>query len=171
MRLTLFLTKRRIRGGLEVIVVTDQWLIRALFVALTTLVSGLLATRLLRRRVSSRRAKERSKRAQRGEMHAERLLRKAGFRIEGRQVPKTVTIMIDGVPAEYSLRADFVCRKKKLRFVAEAKTGSVAPSVHHRPTRRQLLEYRYAFDVDGVLLVDAETDVVHHIVFPMINSR
>ena len=37
-------------------------------------------------------------------------------------------------------------------FIADAKTGKSA-SVEHAATRRQLLEYREAFAVDGVLLV------------------
>lgn len=40
------------------------------------------------------------------------------------------------------------------------KTGKLAPRLDHAATRRQLLEYRVAFGVDGVLLVDAEAERV-----------
>ena len=40
--------------------------------------------------------------------------------------------------------------------MAEVKTGTYAPRLETAATRRQLLEYGVAFDVDGVLLVDAD---------------
>jgi hypothetical protein len=49
--------------------------------------------------------------------------------------------------------------------VAEVKTGRWAPRLETAATRRQLLEYRFAFDVDGVLLVDADADRVSSIEF------
>jgi len=50
-------------------------------------------------------------------------------------------------------------------WVAEVKTGERALSLLHGPTRRQLLEYRHAFGVEGVLLVDAEAQRVRRIQF------
>jgi hypothetical protein len=49
--------------------------------------------------------------------------------------------------------------------VAEVKSGKLAPRIETAATRRQLLEYRVAFDVDGVLLVDEEAGRVSEIVF------
>ena len=37
----------------------------------------------------------------------------------------------------------------QLACVAEVKTGRLAPRIDTPATRRQLLEYRLAFDVDG----------------------
>ena len=50
----------------------------------------------------------------------------------------------------------YLATRGSRRFVAEVKTGALAPSLDHAPTRRQILEYCAAFDVDGALLVDAE---------------
>ena len=49
---------------------------------------------------------------------------------------------------------------------SEVKTGERALDLRHGPTRRQLLEYRQAFAVDGVLLVDAEGRSVRSVRFP-----
>ncbi len=54
--------------------------------------------------------------------------------------------------------------------MAEVKTGAAAPQLSTAATRRQLLEYRVAFDVDGVLLVDAEAGRVQRVVFPGVAS-
>ena len=64
-------------------------------------------------------------------------------------------------------RADYLVARNVERYVAEVKTGRLAPRIDTATTRRQLLEYRLAFDVDGVLLVDAESAKVHRIVFPL----
>ena len=58
------------------------------------------------------------------------------------------------------LRADLLVTRNGRRYVAEVKTGRTAPRLDCAATRRQLLEYRIAFGVDGVLLVDAESDCV-----------
>jgi len=49
------------------------------------------------------------------------------------------------------------------------KTGAHAPRIETSATRRQILEYRVAFDVDGVVLVDAEAGSVHEITFPALD--
>ena len=110
---------------------------------------------------------EQSARATAGEALAEKLLVKAGYRIEARQATQRWAVHVDGVPAQVTLRADFVVRRRGRRFVAEVKTGQDAPDVAAPATRRQLLEYRCAFGVDGVLLVDAEARKVHVVDFAL----
>ena len=44
--------------------------------------------------------------------------------------------------------------------------GPQVARITHRATRRQLLEYAAVFDVDGVLLVDAEGGRIHRVEFP-----
>jgi hypothetical protein len=52
-------------------------------------------------------------------------------------------------------------------MVAEVKTGTQAPRFEHADTRRQLLEYQLAFEVDSVLLVDVEAGEVREVSFPL----
>ena len=110
---------------------------------------------------------EQSARASAGEVLAEKLLAKAGYRIDARQATQRWAVRVDGEAAEVTLRADFVVSRRGRRYVAEVKTGQDAPEIAAPATRRQLLEYRCAFGVDGVLLVDAEARKVHAVDFAL----
>lgn len=126
----------------------------ALLIGLVGLV-GLQTVRLWveRRRPRWRLARHRRLGSQ-GEKLAERLLEGGGYRVEGRQVTSRYTLLVDGEPRKIILRADFVVRRGSRRFVAEAKAGELAGRLETAATRRQLVEYCLAFDVEGVLLVD-----------------
>jgi hypothetical protein len=109
-----------------------------------------------------------ARRALRGEAHAEDLLVDAGYRIVERQAEGKYLVQVDGRATRVVVRADLLVQDQAGRtLVAEVKTGREAPRIENSATRRQLLEYRIAFDVTGVLLVDAETDAVHRVHFPM----
>lgn len=112
------------------------------------------------------RVRARSARAYAGERAAAAVLRAHGFTILGAQVPAEYPVEVDGETILCGVRADYLVAKSGARYVAEVKTGSLAPRIETAATRRQLLEYEIAFGVDGVLLVDAERDVVHTIAFP-----
>ncbi len=116
----------------------------------------------LRRRWSHARSVERQ---------AGRLLEELGYRLLGRQVETSYAVLVDGRPAEVALRADYLVSRGGRRLVAEVKSGSVAPRLDTAATRRQLLEYLVAFQVDGVLLVDGEQGEVHEVTFPMSRPR
>ncbi len=102
-----------------------------------------------------------------GEVRAEAILRRLGYTIVGRQVGVTYGLGVDGERVPVDLRADYVVAEGGRRYVAEVKTGVFAPRIETAATRRQLLEYRIAFDVDGVLLVDADAERVRLIEFPL----
>jgi hypothetical protein len=109
-----------------------------------------------------------------GEARAEDLLRRQGLRVVGRQVAVRYECTVDDDPVSVALRADYVVAEGEDRYVAEVKTGELAPRIETAATRRQLLEYCVAFralDVKGVLLVDAENDRVHRVEFPLVAGR
>jgi hypothetical protein len=112
------------------------------------------------RRLSLRR---RMRRASEAEREAADLLVGAGYAIEATQATARYVVQVDDAPVEITVRVDYIVSRRRRRYVAEVKSGSLAPRVHTAATRRQLLEYRHVFDVDGVLLVDAETRRVHHV--------
>ena len=112
------------------------------------------------------RIRARSRRAVRGEREAARILRARGYAIVDAQASAVLPVEVDGETFLAGLRADYIVSKGGARFVAEVKTGELAPSIATAATRRQLLEYEIAFAVDGVLLVDADAERVHTIVFP-----
>lgn len=103
--------------------------------------------------------------ARTAERQAETLLQRHGFRVLERQAQGHVRLSSNGEPRTFSLRADLLVGRGADRFVAEVKTGSSAPWLENRQTRRQLLEYSVAFPVDGVLLVRTDTDEVDLIRF------
>lgn len=127
---------------------------------LVVVLAGLLALQTLSlwwlRGKPARVHRERMRRAVRAEKQAERLLRKQGFRILDRQVEGGWAWDVDGERHRARLRADLLVTRAGRRYVAEVKSGSEAPSASAPATRRQLLEYRLAYNVDGVLLVDME---------------
>jgi len=102
-----------------------------------------------------------------GERRAEGILERRGFRVLQRQAVVRYPLGVDGVPVGVEVRADLVVEDTSGRYVAEVKTGALAPRLETATTRRQLLEYRIAFDVDGVLLVDADTATVRLVEFPL----
>jgi hypothetical protein len=105
-----------------------------------------------------------------GEVRALGLLEERGFEILGRQVAVTYELEIDGEPVSVGLRADYLVADGDRRYVAEVKTGELAPRIETAATRRQLLEYRMAFEslnVGGVLLVDPEARRVRVVRFPL----
>jgi hypothetical protein len=89
-----------------------------------------------------------------------------GYAIIASQVTSTYELSIDGRAVPIRVRADLLVERDGQRFVAEVKSGALAPNIETRATRRQLLEYRLAFDVDGVLLVDAERECAQLVRFP-----
>ena len=120
----------------------------------------------LRRWAVARRLRLQMERALAAEAWAARLLKRAGYTLRGSQVKGAYTLWIDGRAISIELRADYVVERRGRLFVAEVKSGELAPSLETAATRRQLLEYSIAFAVDGVLLVDGETGSIHEVVFP-----
>ena len=105
----------------------------------------------------------RQRHAQSGEERAEGLLEHAGYTIEDRQVERRWLLYVDGEPHEVRSRADLLVSRDGLRYVAEVKTGQLAPDPTRPATRRQLMEYQWVFPVAGVLLVDVDADCIREL--------
>ncbi len=113
-----------------------------------------------------RRSTLRMEHAIRGEERAAVWLGELGYAILGAQVAVEHSVRVDDRVVAIALRADYLVERAGVRYVVEVKTGALAPRIETSATRRQMLEYRIAFDVDGVLLVDGETGAVHEVTFP-----
>lgn len=112
--------------------------------------------------------RRRQRLASRAEDAAERLLERQGYVVVDRQVVRWWSMWVNGLEKQVSCRADLVVclrRDRDALFVVEVKTGERAPDPTFPPTRRQLLEYAKAFDVDGVLLLDMEKRILHRVEF------
>ena len=128
------------------------------------LLLAVLALHLVRQ-LARRRRVRRAARAAHAERAAAQVLIRAGYTIVGRQVRRAWSLLADGEELGFELIADYLVESAGRLWIAEVKTGQRALSLLHGPTRRQLLEYRYAFGVEGVLLVDAEAERVRRIQF------
>jgi hypothetical protein len=135
-------------------------------VAIAAAIIALWIASALRRWRGSLRARRRAARAGAGEDRAAGMLEAAGFRIVARQARIEWVPLVDGEPFATELRADYLVEADGELLVAEVKTGNEAPSLATAATRRQLLEYRVAFDADGVLLVCPEVGAIHRVEFP-----
>jgi hypothetical protein len=108
--------------------------------------------------------------AARGEERAGRLLEGLGYELLGAQVSASYPVQVDDAVYTARVRADYLVGRSGRRYVVEVKTGALAPRIETSATRRQLLEYRVAFAVDGVLLVDADQGHVHAVAFPLADA-
>jgi len=138
---------------------------REILLAIAIVALALATLASARRWLAGRRLRARASRAAVGESEAARLLEDHGYVIEGAQVASRYALEVDGERIDVPLRADYVVRRGRDRLVAEVKTGAIAPSIRTIATRRQLLEYLVGFDVDGVLLVDADRRTLRRVAF------
>jgi hypothetical protein len=100
-----------------------------------------------------------------GERRAVALLERHGYRVVAVQPATEWTILCDDEPHSVAVRADLLVSRGGRSFIAEIKTGECA-ELDTATTRRQLLEYSVAYDVDGVLLVDMEAERIQQVAFP-----
>ncbi len=112
------------------------------------------------------RAQAQSRRASRAERRAASLLERAGYVIEASQPKVSWPMLVDGECRQVALRADYLVWRDEQRYVAEVKSGRLAPRLSTASTRRQLLEYALAYDVVGVLLVDMAAKRIVEVGFP-----
>lgn len=108
----------------------------------------------------------RQRRAYALERSALPFLEEQGYCVEAVQARTHYRLLVDGEAEDIELRVDFIVRRQGQRFAADVKTGVDAPRVRNPATRRQLLEYQLAYEVDGVLLVDMEARAVRCVQFP-----
>jgi len=109
--------------------------------------------------------------AGRSERAAQRFLKSEGYEIEAVQPTVEWTLWVDGVPLLVRLRADLLVGRGGRRYVADVKLGGRASKITTVATRRQLLEYRLAYDVDGVLLIDMARGAIQEIEFDLASDQ
>jgi Holliday junction resolvase-like predicted endonuclease len=132
-------------------------------VVVTTWVGG-----AFRRSRASSRVRRRAGRGARAEAMAERLLERHGYTILDRQVRGSWPLIVGGEAVEAGVRADLLVRRRGRVYIAEVKSGALGARADAPDTRRQLLEYRLAFDCDGVLLVNMIERVIVELEFPLL---
>ena len=101
------------------------------------------------------------------EEEAEALLKEKGFRIIDKQKRADIITYIDGKPNLGYVKADFIVEKNGKRYVAEVKAGETVSDPNEPSTRRQLLEYKFAYKPYGILLVNMLDPSIHQIDFDL----
>jgi hypothetical protein len=142
-----------------------EWVILAVCAAIVLLVARAWFRLWWQSRQAAKATQKRFRQGEEGELLAEQILRRAGYDIIERQYQGSWDLIVDGEPQTVRVYADFLVEDEDGQYIAEAKTGEVAANVGRAATRRQLLEYRHVFSVDGILLVDVENDSIHSVGF------
>ncbi len=115
---------------------------------------------------SRRQRRRRARIAYTGESNAGALLTERGYEVVDRQVMRPWPVRVGEQLVEIELRVDYLVRRRGRLYVADAKTGRLAPSLRHGATRRQLLEYLIAYQADAALLVDMQSHRILEVDFP-----
>ncbi len=112
------------------------------------------------------------KRAHQKEVKAEKVLKNKGYKILEYQKRFYYDMALDNTKSIIELRPDYIVTKKRKIYVAEVKTGFSAPDIkNNKDTRRQILEYYFCIEIDGVLLVNMEEEAVYKIEFPNLKNK
>ncbi|MCT4644065.1 MAG: CRISPR-associated protein Cas4 [Carboxylicivirga sp.] len=101
--------------------------------------------------------KKRFERADKLELQARSFLKSKGYSIVDYQSTYTHRYMVDGKVLEVDIQPDYIVKKGGKKYIVEVKSGHSATSAQYRNTRRQLLEYDYVVENNGVFLLDMES--------------
>ena len=113
----------------------------------------------------------RLKRGVQAEKKVGRILKKYGYSIVEIQPSFSLKVTVDGKLLSYEVRPDAIAKKNNCFYFVEVKTGKVAINPLYRETRRQLLEYYHSASYKGILLVNADAEVVSLVQFPRIVAK
>lgn len=146
----------------------SSWLLFVVLVGAAVVLTWRITT--LRVTRGRRRALDAAAHGRAMEALAPQMLKRRGYEIIDEQVGCRYEFLVDDEVHEATLRADMIATRSGKRYVVEIKTGH-SGKVTHRGTRRQLLEYALYYDVDGVLLLDADRDAISEVRFPADSPR
>lgn len=103
-----------------------------------------------------RKQKLRFKRGNELEIQAKSFIESKGFRILNEQAPFNHNYKVNGESRSSKLIVDYIAEKNGKKYIIEVKSGKSAISITDKNSRRQLLEYDFVIENDGVVLLDME---------------
>ncbi|MCG8580517.1 MAG: hypothetical protein MI866_11395 [Bacteroidales bacterium] len=106
--------------------------------------------------IQERRVRKRFERGNKLELQARNFLKSKGYTIIDYQSTYEHKYMEDGEVMYAEIQPDYIVKKNGKKYIVEVKSGNQAISARNRNTRRQLLEYDYVVENDGVFLLDME---------------
>ncbi|TAJ08211.1 hypothetical protein DMA11_21350 [Marinilabiliaceae bacterium JC017] len=127
---------------------------------LLTLIIVALAYLIIKHQVKTyfqeRKVRKRIERGNRLELKAKNFLKSKGYSIIDYQSTYQHKYMEDGKVQFADIQPDYIVKKNGKKYIVEVKSGTQAISARNQSTRRQLLEYDYAVENDGIFLLDME---------------
>jgi len=102
---------------------------------------------------------------------AEKLLKRRGFQILGKNQKGSVLISIDGKEHLGSLEAEYTARRNGKEYAVVVKRGEGEWDPTEPSLRRKLLEYERFFGGHGILLVDPQEAIISEICFKFPRER
>jgi Holliday junction resolvase-like predicted endonuclease len=103
-----------------------------------------------------RKVRKRFERGNKLELQAKNFLKSKGYTIVDYQSTYQHKYLEDGEVQYAEIQPDYIVKKNGKQYIVEVKSGSQAISARNKSTRRQLLEYDYVVENDGVFLLDME---------------
>ena len=96
---------------------------------------------------------------------ARSFLKNKGYTIIGEQEAYNHRYKVNNKIFESKIILDYVVEKKGKKYIVEVKSGKTAISVRDKNSRRQLLEYDFVVQNDGIFLLDMENRVMNLVEF------
>ena len=112
--------------------------------------------------------KKRKKRFARGmllENQAHSYLESIGYSVIDTQKVLHHQYEINGIKQSSKLILDYIVQKAGKKYIVEVKSGKSAISMSNSNTRRQLLEYDFSIQNNGIFLLDMENEKMQKIKF------
>ncbi|MCU4155676.1 hypothetical protein J1N10_06780 [Carboxylicivirga sp. A043] len=103
-----------------------------------------------------RKVRKRFERGNKLELQAKSFLKSKGYSIVDYQSTYQHKYKEDGEVQHAEIQPDYIVKKNGKQYIVEVKSGTQAISARNKSTRRQLLEYDYVVENDGVFLLDME---------------
>ena len=103
--------------------------------------------------------------------NVEKLLRKAGFAILGKNQKETIITNVNGRDHLSGLEAEFTVKKENKKYVVIVKGGEVNFDPTDQLLRRRMIECDRAFGLNGVVLVNPEEETVSIVTFKFPRER
>ena len=112
-----------------------------------------------------RKLQKQFKRSIKLEKEAQYFLEKKGYKLLEEQYEHYHHYKVNGEDYKSKLIIDYVVSRKGKTYLVEVKSGKKAISISNKNTRRQILEYYFAIENDGVFLLDMENEELLKIEF------
>ncbi len=154
----------RMPSTLQEFLVRSSPLMPVLLIGLSVMCGVWAGLRLARWSVA-RRVRGHRAMGTRGAEDGLRILARYGCEVVELEVTGAGRMSVDGEVHRCPVRVDARVRHEGREYLAEFKGGPRSALPTNRATRRQLLEYAWAFGVDGLLLVDADAGTLRTVRF------